>query len=230
GHNLWEFYPQSLIESVNWLPSTKAFRILDYVNNRRFARDIRQAMDRLGFRDIILLNDNDIYNGFYLKELLSPSIHIYYFKDFLQGFAYWKKHATVLEPELIRKVDIVVANSIYFAEYCRKINPRSYYIGQGCDFESFDPDNTAPTPEDIAGIPHPIIGYVGALNAERLNPDIIARLAKAQPSWNIVLVGPEDETFRQSSLHGMPNVHFLGHKALNVLSAYVKSFDVCLNP
>jgi glycosyltransferase involved in cell wall biosynthesis len=71
---------------------------------------------------------------------------------------------------------------------------------------------------------------VGALNAERLNPDIIARLAKAQPSWNIVLVGPEDEGFRQSSLHGMPNVHFLGHKALGVLSAYVKSFDVCLNP
>ena len=228
--NLWEFYPPSLIESVNWLPSTKAFKILDYVNNRRFARDIRQATDRLGFRDIILFNDNDIYNGFYLKELLSPSIYIYYFKDFLQGFAYWKKHATVLEPELIRKVDIVVANSIYFAEYCGKINPRSYYIGQGCDFGSFDPDNTAPTPEDIAHIPHPIIGYVGALNAERLNPDIIARLAKAQPSWNIVLVGPEDEGFRQSSLHGMPNVHFLGHKALGVLSAYVKSFDVCLNP
>jgi len=228
--NLWEFYPPSLIESVNWLPSTKAFRVLDYVNNRRTARDIRKAMDRLGFRDIILFNDNDIYNGFYLKELLSPSIYIYYFKDFLQGFAYWKKHATVLEPELIRKVDIVVANSIYFAEYCGKINPRSYYIGQGCDFESFDPDDTARTPEDIAGIPHPIIGYVGALNAERLNPEIIERLAKAQPSWNIVLVGPEDEVFRQSSLHGMPNVHFLGHKNLDLLSAYVKSFDVCLNP
>lgn len=230
SHNLWEYYPQSLIESVNWLPSSKAFKIVDYFNNRRFARDIRQAMDRLGFRDIILFNDNDIYNGFYLKELLSPAVSIYYLRDFLQGFAYWKRHASVLEPELIRKSDIVMANSIYFAEYSANLNPRSYYMGQGCDFESFDPDNTAPTPEDIASIPHPIIGYMGALDSERLNPDIIASLAKAQLSWNIVLVGPEDDRFKQSALHGAPNIHFLGGKPFAQLSSYLKNFDVCINP
>jgi len=230
SHNLWEFYPESLIESVNWLPSTRAFKMVDRINNRRLAGNIRQALDRLGFHDIILFNDNDIYNGFYLKELLTPSIYIYYLRDFLQGFAYWKKHASVLEPELIRKSDIVLANSVYFAEYSARINPRSYYIGQGCDFESFDPGNTAPTPEDIANIPHPIVGYMGALDSERLNADIIVELAKAQPSWNIVLVGPEDERFRQSPLHRIPNVHFLGGKPFELLSAYLKSFDVCINP
>jgi glycosyltransferase involved in cell wall biosynthesis len=228
--NLWEFYPESLIESVNWLPSTRAFKMVDYINNRRFARNIRQAMDKLGFQDIILFNDNDIYNGFYLKELLKPSIYIYYLRDFLQGFAYWKKHASALEPDLIRKSDIVLANSTYFADYSAKLNPRSYYMGQGCDFDSFDPGRAAPAPEDIAGMRHPIIGYIGALDSERLNPDIIAGLARAQPSWNIALVGPEDDRFRQSNLHQLSNVHFLGGKPFGLLSAYLKCFDVCINP
>jgi glycosyltransferase involved in cell wall biosynthesis len=165
-----------------------------------------------------------------LKELLSPSLSIYYLRDFLQGFAWWKKHASVLEPELIRKSDIVLANSMYFAEYSSKINPRSYYMGQGCDLDNFNPDRQDPVPDDIAAIPHPIIGYIGALDSERLNPDIITALAKAQPSWNIVLVGPEDDHFSQSPLHQLPNVHFLGGKPFGQLPAYVQAFDVCINP
>jgi teichuronic acid biosynthesis glycosyltransferase TuaH len=230
AENLWEFYPGSLIESVNWLPSTAVFRVVDYLNNRRFARNIREAMTTLGFTNIILFNDNDIYNGFYLKELLKPSVYIYYLRDFLQGFAYWKKHATVLEPELIRKADVVLTNSLWFTQYSAGINPRSWYMGQGCDFEHFDPQKIAGKPDDIAGIPHPIIGYIGALDSERLDPDIIASFARALPAWNIVLVGPEDEVFRQSTLHDIPNIHFLGGKPFDRLASYVAAFDICINP
>ncbi|HXB96374.1 MAG TPA: glycosyltransferase [Puia sp.] len=231
SQNLWELYPSSLIESVNWLPSTAAFRLLDYINNRRFARNIRKAMRTLGFTNIILFNDNDIYNGFYLKQLLKPSVYIYYFRDWLQGFAYWKKHATMLEPELIRKSDIVLTNSLWFTQYSAGINPRSYYMGQGCDFDHFDPQKiTAGPPEDIASIPQPIIGYIGALDSERLDPAIIAAIAREKPEWNIVLVGPEDDTFRQSDLHNIPNIRFLGGKPFSMLASYVAAFDVCINP
>src|ERR1700744_2156065 len=73
GDTLWEFYPTSIVESINGLPSNKLFSFVNYFNNRRFARDIRQALDRLQFKDFILFNDDDIYNGFYLKELLKPA-------------------------------------------------------------------------------------------------------------------------------------------------------------
>jgi teichuronic acid biosynthesis glycosyltransferase TuaH len=231
GQNLWEFYPESLIESVNWLPSTAAFRLLDHVNNRRFAANIRAAMKTLGFSNIILFNDNDIYNGFYLKELLKPSVYIYYFRDWLQGFSYWKKHATILEPELIRKSDVVLTNSLWFNQYSAGINPRTYYMGQGCDFDHFDPQKIAPTPpEDITPIPRPIIGYIGALDSERLSIDTIVLIAKSDPSWSIALVGPEDDAFLQSPLHQIPNVHFLGRKPFEQLASYVNTFDVCINP
>src|SRR3954471_13101032 len=40
GESMWQFYPTSVVESINWLPSTTAFKALNYINNRRFASDI----------------------------------------------------------------------------------------------------------------------------------------------------------------------------------------------
>jgi glycosyltransferase involved in cell wall biosynthesis len=228
--NMWEFYPTSLVESINWLPSTNAFKIINYFNNRRFARNIRQAIQKLGFRDIILFNDNDIYNGFNLKALLKPSLYIYYCRDFLQGFAYWKRHVSVLEPQLIRKADLAVANSTWYAEYCSKYNPDSYYIGQGCNFDLFNNRTTHSRPAELDNLSGPVIGYVGAINSERLDEKIITGIANQRPDWNIVLVGPEDPQFTASPLHNLPNVHFTGRKPLKELPAFVAHFDVCINP
>jgi glycosyltransferase involved in cell wall biosynthesis len=46
----------------------------------------------------------------------------------------------------------------------------------------------------------------------------------------MVLVGPEDDAFKKSELHSMPNVHFLGSKPGDQLPNFIKGFDVCLNP
>lgn len=228
--NMWQLYPTTLIESINSLPSTGLFRILNYFNNRRFAKDIRKAVAYLGFKNIIIFNDNDIYNGFHLKELLSPSLYIYYCRDFLQGYAYWKKHTTVLEPRLIAKADLTTANSTFYAEYCAEYNKHSYYIGQGCSFDLFDQAKPHPVPDDMKNISSPIIGYVGAVDSARLDPGIFKVIASQNPEWNIVIVGPEDEFFTNSDLHSFPNVHFLGRKPLDQLAHYVNAFDICINP
>jgi glycosyltransferase involved in cell wall biosynthesis len=228
--SMWEFYPTSLVESINWLPSTKAFKVVNYFNNRRFARDIRHALETLQFRDIILFNDNDIYNGYYLKELLKPSLYLYYCRDFLQGYDYWKKHCSVLEPELIKKADAVVANSTFYSEYCATYNPNSHYIGQGCDFTLFDHTKPFARPEELKEISGPVIGYVGAMDSARLDEKILELIAMAHPEWNIVLVGPEDDFFINSRLHNISNIFFLGRKPLTRLAEFVNVFDVCINP
>jgi teichuronic acid biosynthesis glycosyltransferase TuaH len=230
SNNMWEFYPTSLVESINGLPSTRLFKVFDYFNNRRLAANIRQAISRLGFRNFLLFNDNDIYNGFYLKELLNPSLYIYYCRDFLQGYDYWKKHVSVLEPELIAKADIAVANSIYYAEYCAEHNPNSFYIGQGCNFDLFNQDRSHPKPKELEPLSAPVIGYVGAIDSARLDKEIIGIIAKERPSWNIVLVGPEDDFFSASELHQHPNIYFTGRKPLQELPDFVAHFDVCINP
>ena len=230
NENMWEFYPTTLIESINSLPFTSLFKFFNYFNNRRFAKDIQKAITRMNFKNVILFNDNDIYNGYHLKQLLSPALYIYYCRDFLQGYAYWKKHSTVLEPKLIGKADLVVANSTYYAEYCSQFNPNSFYIGQGCNLSLFDADKAYTRPAEIKDIAAPVIGYIGALDSSRLDHSIIDIIAKSHPEWNVVLVGPEDEAFKNSPLHQVPNIHFIGRRPIEELSSYMAAFDVCLNP
>lgn len=230
GPNLWNYYPHHILESARWLPSTRLFRLFCRINGRRFAADIRKAAERLGFLDYILFNDNDIFRAFYIKDLLNPRAYIYYSRDNLVAMPYWKKHGKKIEPYHIAKADIAVANSIYLANYVRQYNPNSHYIGQGCNITLFDPSIHHPIPKDIPVFKGPVIGYVGAILSLRLDIRILLQIAKSDPNWNIVLVGPEDEFFKASVLHSMPNVHFLGRKDMKDLPAYMACFDVCINP
>ena len=229
--NLWTYYPDQIIESINWMKHNAVYTFLNKVNNKRFARSIKKAVKQLGFKNYVLFNDNDMFRCFYLKEMLQPALSIYYSRDFMLAVDYWKTHGTTMEPELITKSDICVANSTYLANYCKQYNNNSFYVGQGCDLDTFTGYNKEkPAPIDIAYIPKPIVGYVGALQSIRLDIDIIKHLAKQRPHLNIVLVGPEDGEFQKSDLHRMPNVHFLGAKNPNLLPAYISAFDVCINP
>ena len=228
--NLWNFYPDELIESINWIRSQSIFEFFNKKNNRKLANSIQRALNRLNFKDIILFNDNDMFRCFYLKDYLKPDISIYYSRDFMLAVDYWKKHGTKLEPELIEKSDLCVANSVYLANYCKKYNPHSFYVGQGCELGLFDNVSTLPIPEDMQDFHKPIIGYVGALQHIRLDMHIIEHIASLKPHWNIVLVGPEDDQFKKSDLHKHTNIHFLGSKNQIDLPAYINAFDVCINP
>ena len=230
GDNMWNLYPDCLVESINWLKSRAIFDMLNKRNNRLFAQSIQAAMSELGFKDIILFNDNDMFRSFYLKELLQPKVSIYYSRDFMLAVDYWKFHGEKAEPLLIAKSDICMANSTYLANYCRKYNSRSHYVGQGCDLDMFSNPTDKSVPADMTSIPGPVIGYVGALQSIRLDVDLLEHIATQRPDWSIVLVGPEDDVFKSSKLHGIKNVHFLGGKPPETLPAYINAFDVCLNP
>lgn len=227
--NLWVLYPDKMIESINWLPEM-LFDILNKRNNQLFAGSIARATKRLGFADYIHFNDNDMFRSFFLKDLLKPRLSIYYSRDYMLAVDYWRKHGARLEPGLIAKSDLCVANSTYLVNYCAKFNPHSFYVGQGCDLDIFMAGNQAPEPADISAIARPRIGYVGALQSIRLDIELLECIAQSRPDWNIVLVGPEDNEFRQSSLHKLANVTFTGSRNIADLPAYINAFDVCVNP
>jgi len=227
---IWNLYPDEMIESINWISNITLHTVLNKINNKRFATSILRAAEKLGFKDFILFNDNDIFRCFYLPELLKPAVSVYYSRDNMVAVEYWKYHGRRLEPLLIAKSDVCVANSSYLANYCKKYNPNSYYVGQGCDLNMFTGFNNAFIPEDLSRIKGPVIGYVGALQSIRLDIELLEHIAQTQPEWQLVLVGPEDREFTASKLHEYPNVHFLGSKTPDLLPAYIAGFDVCINP
>ncbi len=228
--NMWSFFPLTVLESINQLPIDWLFDILNKINNKRFAKEVNKAIKELGFKDIIIFNDTDMFRSFYLKELIGAKTHCYYTRDNMIAVDYWKTQGIRIEAALMKKVDLVVANSTYLAELARRFNPNSFYVGQGCDVTLFDKKLIKKVPDDIAKIKKPIIGYIGVLYTLRLDIDVLVHLAENRPDWSIVLVGPEDEEFKASKLHQMDNVYFLGSKKMEELPAYLYAFDVALNP
>ena len=230
SNNLWNLYPDTIIESINWIQFHPIFKYLNKINNQRFANSILKAVKVLGFKDFILFNDNDMFRSFHLKEMIKPKLSVYYSRDYMLAVDYWKRHGEKLEPALIADSDLCVANSTYLADYCKQYNPHSYYVGQGCELDLFMQFSATDLPKDIQNIPGIKLGYVGALLGLRLDINLLIELAKAKPDWSIVLVGPEDELFAQSELHQLSNVYFLGSKPPQLLPNYIGSFDICLNP
>ncbi|QEC66639.1 glycosyltransferase family 1 protein [Panacibacter ginsenosidivorans] len=230
GGNLWNYYPDKMIESINWIKNQGIFNNLNRYNNKIFAASIKKAVKQLGFSNILLFNDNDIFRSFYLKDYLQPDKSIYYSRDFLLAVDYWRTHGLKLEPEIIAKSDCCVANSTYLTNYCKQYNSNSFYVGQGCELDIFLEHKSHRKPADIELFKSPVIGYVGALQSIRIDLDILKHIAQHRPSWNIVLVGPEDEQFKKGELHSIKNIHFLGAKQPADLPAYINAFDVCLNP
>ncbi len=227
--DLFVFNPQTKLESINWLPHGKVYTLLNKQNNRRLAHQIQKASDQLRFKDPVLFIDNDFYNGLYLQDYLNVEYTMYYLRDYLLAQPYFNRHGKFSEPELISKVDLVVTNSLYLTKYAAQYNSKSYYTGQGTGDEFFV-NPPAVFPSDISRIKKPVIGYCGFLTEMRLDIKLLEKIAAHSADWNLVLIGPEDEAFKNSALHQMPNVHFLGNKPEKELPSYVHYFDVCLNP
>lgn len=229
--NLWSFYPKTILESISQIGNNFIFDFLNKINNRRFAKEIRTALSALGFRNIIIFCDSDMFRSFYLKDLLKPAKFIYYSRDNMIAVDWWKKQGVRIEAQLIKKADLAVSNSVYLTNYCKRFNPDSFYVGQGCDVSKFNSALVSGTlPADIKDIRRPIIGYIGVLYKLRLDIAILSFIARQRPEWSIVLIGPEDEAFKNSELHTLPNVYFLGSKPPASLPPYLSCFDVAINP
>ncbi|OIQ30366.1 MAG: glycosyl transferase family 1 [Bacteroidetes bacterium MedPE-SWsnd-G2] len=229
--NLWKLYPRDTVESINWINSNRIFDVLNYRNSKKLSKNIKSAVDRLGFSDFIIFNDSSMFLGLHLKELLQPKLYTYYMRDYLVKVPYWKKHGERLEPKLIAKADVVLNNSTLYAEYGSQFNENSIMVGQGCDIKMFtDEKDQIKVPKEFNNIPSPVIGYVGSLTTLRLDIELLEFIAKKRTDWSIVLVGPEDEKFKNCALHQMPNVYFLGSKDSNELPSYIKGFNICMNP
>ena len=230
NENMWSFFPKTILESINQLPINWLFDILNRINNNRFAKEVNRAIKKLDFKDIIIFNDTDMFRSFYLKELIHAKTYVYYTRDNMLAVDYWKRQGTRIEPALMKKVDLIVANSTYLADIGKRYNPNSFYVGQGCDVSLFDKKLIKEVPSDLKPIKKPVIGYIGVLYTLRLDIDVLVHIAKSRPDWSLVLVGPEDEKFKASELHQIDNVYFPGRKKMEELPAYLSGFDVALNP
>ena len=138
---------------------------------------------------------------------------------------------SALSRDVIRDMDSRLKKQAAVVMYSgRKLyeeaEPRHrYFLEQAVDYERFA--NLPPgTPEDIAAIPRPVLGYVGAADWYTMDVALIEHVAKVRPDWHWVFIGSKSNVVHLSA----PNLHFLGAKPYSELPRYYHHIDVCVLP
>ena len=134
------------------------------------------------------------------------------------------------ERQLLAMADVVFAGGPKIHRAKSAFHPNCHSFGCGVDEKHFGlaRNGQAVTPTDIADIKRPILGFFGVID-ERMDYDLVAKLADADPSWHVVMVGPRTKV-EESVLPKRPNIHWIGGRDYAQLPHYASRFDVCLMP
>jgi glycosyltransferase involved in cell wall biosynthesis len=141
------------------------------------------------------------------------------------------------EQELLALADVVFTGGRKLFESKKPFNDNCHFYGCGVDVAHFGKarDSATPLPGDLLAIrkgtastSRKVLGYFGVVD-ERMDYDLVAKLADANPDWSVVMVGPAVKV-DPAQFPQRPNLHWLGGRDYKDLPAYCKGFDVCLMP
>lgn len=134
------------------------------------------------------------------------------------------------EKRLVGQADLVLATAQVLRDKLAAWGSQVHLLPNGVDTRRFlDPKAGLTRPPEMEGLPGPIFGFVGALYYW-IDFEALEALARAYPSASVVLVGPTDGSFPVDLPRLCPNVHVLGPRPYEQVPAYMRAFDVCLNP
>ena len=134
------------------------------------------------------------------------------------------------EQRLLKKCHSVFVTSEALKDKCLNFNSNTHYFPNVVDTEHFNQSFvTNAIPHDLANVPIPRIGYIGALSDFKVDFSLIFEIAFSRPDWHWVIIGDEREGQHSrwvEKLKAMNNVHFLGHRTYEELPNYLRGIDV----
>lgn len=135
------------------------------------------------------------------------------------------------EKELLRRADVVFCGGQKMRLKRLPLNPNTHFFGTGVDCDHFaraQSEELAVAPEIAALGSVPVLGYFGVID-ERIDYELLAALADADPGWHIVMVGPTAKV-DPAAFPQRGNLHWLGGRPYSDLPALTKGFTACLMP
>lgn len=164
-----------------------------------------------------------------LTEGLQPRLTIYDCMDELSAFRGAPPELIEREQKLLQRADLVFTGGYSLWEAKRNLHDNVHAFPSSVDVAHFSIARlTQAEPHDQVDIPHPRLGFYGVID-ERLDIELIAKVAELRPDWHIVLIGPVVK-IDPHSLPQQPNLHYPGAKTYDELPAYLAGWDVAIMP
>jgi len=199
---------------------------VNFINKYSVILNIRLFKKLLGFKDIITWTT--VPNISDVAGKLRESLIIYNCTD---DYSLWPggNRDLILSQEnnLLKKTDFVLASSESLVDHCKKINPNTYLYPHAVDLKHFSKSTRDHIPHELKPVPHPIIGFFGLLY-EKINFNLIVKIARSYPDTSIVLIGKQGIDL--SYLKNEKNIVLLGPVQFDELPSYAVHFDVGLMP
>ena len=135
------------------------------------------------------------------------------------------------ERELLRVADVVFCGGQKMRTRRLPLNANCHFFGTGVDVVHFGTARRAESPvaPEIAAFGAvPVLGYFGVID-ERIDYQLLAKLAEARADWQILMVGPHAKV-DPARFPQRPNLHWIGARPYADLPALTKGFSACLMP
>ena len=159
---------------------------------------------------------------------LDPAVSIYYCIDDFASSSPQARKITRSESQLCAEADLVFVTSEKLRQKAAQHSAQVSLFPFGVSLEKFAAirDAQEPMPADMAGLPRPIIGYVGGIH-QWMDIPLLKAAARQMPEASFVLVGPLQIELNADDT---PNLHLLGKRAHDDVPRYIKAFDVGIVP
>ncbi|MBC3785253.1 glycosyltransferase family 1 protein [Spirosoma utsteinense] len=165
---------------------------------------------------------------------LRPQLTVYDCMDELSAFLGAPKPLLDQERQLMSRADLVFTGGYSLYEAKQQRHPQVFAFPSCIDYNHFSKARTSatasglPDPADQQAIPGPRIGYSGVID-ERLDLVLLGELARRNPNWQFVLLGPIVK-INPDHLPKGPNLHYLGMKAYDELPTYFSNWQAAMMP
>jgi UDP-galactopyranose mutase len=160
---------------------------------------------------------------------LRASAVVYDCMDELSAFRFADPLLLGREAKLLQRADLVFTGGYSLYEAKRGRHADVHPFPSAVEVAHFaQARGDIAEPEDQRGIPGPRLGFYGVID-ERIDLELIDRVASAHPEWSIVMIGPVAK-IDPAHLPRRANIHWLGGRSYGDLPAYLSGWDVALMP
>ncbi|MBL9123048.1 MAG: glycosyltransferase, partial [Planctomycetaceae bacterium] len=203
------------------------------LNDRLLVALLRRAAASLGFRRPLLWTYNPLVG--HLAGQLDAEHLVYHCVDDLSAVPQAPAEALLAaERQIARTADLILTTSPSLQKRFEAWRPEAtYYLPNVADYEHFSrAKQPGLEPAELAAIPHPRIGFIGAISDYKVDFELLAATARLRPDWQWVLIGQVGEGQPDTRVAGLdlPNVHLLGPRPYARLPDYLRAFDAATSP
>lgn len=199
-----------------------------WADRERITRQVRQAIQMLGFKHRALWFYTPLPE--FLLHAVEPDLVVYDVMDELSMFKFAPPELKEQEARLLRRADVVFTGGASLFESKKPYNKNTHLFASGVDSKHYAKacDVSTEVPDFVKALPGPIATYIGVID-ERMDYDIIARMAASRPDVQFLMCGPVVKV-DPNDLPKAPNLHYPGQQKYESLPCILKGSDICLMP